>query len=83
MSWNFCTGASAGGDSLVMQIVLNGKKIEIPDATSIQKLLEDLKIKPQMVACEVNSKIVRKNFYTSTQLSEGDRVEILQMIGGG
>lgn len=66
-----------------IQITLNGEKTEIAAGTSLQKLLEDLKLKPQLVAVELNEKIIRRAAYSMTTLSEGDQIEILQMIGGG
>ena len=66
-----------------MKITLNGKETEIAQSTTLSKLLGDLKITPQMVACEINSKIIRRTEYPRTRISEGDQIEILQMIGGG
>lgn len=66
-----------------MRIVLNGKETLIKDDLSIQSLLEEMKIKPQLVACELNLKIVKRGEFPTIKISEGDRIEILQMIGGG
>ena len=65
------------------KIVLNGKETEIAENITLSKLLENLKISPQMVACEINAKIIRRAQYPQTPISEGDKIEILQMIGGG
>ena len=66
-----------------MKIVLNGKETEIAESTTLSNLLGDMKVTPQMVACEINSKIVRRAEYPKTLISEGDQIEVLQMIGGG
>lgn len=66
-----------------MRIILNGKETQIDDHSTLHELLEKMKIKPQIVASELNSKIVRRSEYSTTQICEGDRLEILQMIGGG
>ena len=66
-----------------MLIKLNGKETEVRDNVTLNSLLDNMKINPQMVACEVNEQIVRSAKYPDTKLSPGDRVEILQMICGG
>ena len=66
-----------------IKIILNGKEAEIEPGTSLSKLLERMKIIPEMVACEMNQRIIKRNEVAKTILSEGDEIEILQMIGGG
>ena len=64
-------------------ITLNGKPSEISGGLTLAGLLEEMKITPQMVACELNLRIVRRAEHPNTPIAEGDQIEILQMIGGG
>jgi thiamine biosynthesis protein ThiS len=65
-------------------IQLNGKEKELPSTPiTIAQLLEELKLNPQTVVCELNLKIIKRADYPATTLSEGDQLEILQMMGGG
>ena len=66
-----------------IRVLLNGKETEVDERVTLLELLEEMKIIPQMVACELNSKIVKRSELARTHISEGDQVEILQMIGGG
>ena len=66
-----------------IKIILNGKEAEIEPGTTLTKLLEQMKIVPEMVACEVNQKIIKRSEYSSMAIDDGDEIEILQMIGGG
>lgn len=66
-----------------MQIVVNGTPREVPKGLTLQQLLETLRLSPRRVACEVNLKIVQRARYPETPLSEGDAVEIVQMMAGG
>ncbi len=66
-----------------MKIEVNGKLKEIAPETSIRTLLEQTGINPNVVACELNLTIVRRAQLSETKLQEGDKLEILQMIGGG
>ncbi len=66
-----------------MKITLNGKETELEKSATILELVQTLKLPPELVACELNLKIIKRSEYATTPVSEGDRVEILQMIGGG
>jgi thiamine biosynthesis protein ThiS len=66
-----------------MQITLNGEKRDIPDGLTVEALLEHLEIKPGRVAVEINETIVRKATYAETLVKDGDRVEVVQFMGGG
>ena len=67
----------------VAKIQLNGDLYEISIGTNLNELLNKLKIEKNKVAIEVNGEIVEKNKYTNLILNKGDKVEIVQFIGGG
>ena len=67
----------------VAKIQLNGDLYEINDGTNLSELLNKLKIQKNKVAIEVNGEIVEKNKYPNLILNKGDKVEIVQFIGGG
>ena len=55
----------------------------ISEKANLNELLNNLKIKKNKVAIEVNGEIVEKNKYPNLILNKGDKVEIVQFIGGG
>ena len=67
----------------VAKIQLNGTSYEINDGANLNELLNKLKIQKNKVAIEVNGEIVEKNKYPNLILNKGDKVEIVQFIGGG
>ena len=67
----------------VAKIQLNGDPYEINNGTNLNELLNKLKIQKNKVAIEVNGEIVEKNKYQNLILNKGDKVEIVQFIGGG
>ena len=67
----------------VAKIQLNGAPYEINYGTNLNELLNKLKIQKSKVAIEVNGEIVEKNKYPNLILNKGDKVEIVQFIGGG
>jgi sulfur carrier protein len=65
-----------------MQVTINGKSEEVPGGTVLD-LLNSKKIEPQMVAVEVNDKVLDRDHLATTSLNEGDQVEFLFYMGGG
>jgi thiamine biosynthesis protein ThiS len=66
-----------------MKITLNGKEIHFDDTMSVNKLIANLKLDPNVVAIEKNREIVPASEYDQSQISNGDEIEIVQFVGGG
>ena len=66
-----------------MFITLNGEPFEIDEPLSIADLLTRLAIDPRRVAIEHNLEILRRNAFADTLIHEGDRIEIVNFVGGG
>jgi len=66
-----------------MKIIVNGDSVEVSDGVTVAGLLKELRIGIDRVAVEVCLEIVPKANYAAHTLKEGDRVEIVQFVGGG
>ncbi len=66
-----------------MTIVVNGEDRQIEAALPADRLLSNLGIAPDGVALIVNDTVVSRSAFAATALQEGDRVEIVRMVGGG
>ena len=66
-----------------MRITLNGDPYDLEQPLSVQELLERLNIDPRRVAVEHNLVIVRRATFAATLVGDGDRVEIVNFVGGG
>ncbi len=66
-----------------MQILLNGNKKEISEGLTTEGLIAELGMKDQRLAVEVNQELVVRSSFAQYVLKAGDRVEIIQAIGGG
>ena len=62
---------------------LNGQERECPEGTSIAALLQGLGLSPARVAVERNGVIVPRERFSDLILTEGDRLEVVQFVGGG
>ncbi|MBI5049002.1 MAG: sulfur carrier protein ThiS [Deltaproteobacteria bacterium] len=78
----FSEGQGARGKGQV-KIMLNGKTKDVSEDTTVLGLLNELDIKLQGIAVELNFGIVSRSKYGETILENGDKVEIVRMVGGG
>jgi len=65
-----------------MKIVVNGKE-QNTDVKTVQDLLNELGLNDKVMATAVNMNVVKKENWVSFELSEYDKVEFLQFVGGG
>ena len=68
---------------LVISVTINGKPVELDRPTELTTYLEELGVNPRTVAVEHNGEIIARTSFTKVTLREGDRVEIVRMVGGG
>jgi thiamine biosynthesis protein ThiS len=66
-----------------MQITVNGEPRIIADGATVADLIGVFEVAPERVAVEVNEQLVRRVHYAQTHLADGDRVEIVTLVGGG
>lgn len=66
-----------------MQIIVNGETREVETGLTAVQLVELMGLAGRRMAMEVNMEIVPRSAYDSYHFKEGDRVEIVQAIGGG
>ena len=65
-----------------MQVTINGKPEEVRGGT-ILEILQAKDVSPQMVAVELNSKILERDELARTVVKDGDAIELLFYMGGG
>ena len=66
-----------------IDIVVNGKPGEAGHGDTVKDLVESLGAMGPGLAVAVNDEVVRKEALGSVRLKPGDRVEIIQAVGGG
>jgi len=66
-----------------MRVTINGEDRTVEAPLTLIALLEQLGLKLDRVAVEYNKNIVPRPQWAETALAEGDRLEIVQFVGGG
>lgn len=66
-----------------MRLTVNGEVLEAPDQATLASLLASLGLDSGKVAVERNLEIAPRSRWPVITLEEGDRLEIVQFVGGG
>ncbi len=66
-----------------MKLAVNGEDREFASISTVSALLAQLEMKPDRVAVELNRELLPRDRWATTQLSDGDKLEIVHFVGGG
>ncbi|MBP0027736.1 sulfur carrier protein ThiS [Roseofilum reptotaenium CS-1145] len=62
---------------------VNGESQACTTGMSLPQFLESIDLNPRLVAVEYNGEILHRQFWDTTEMKEGDRLEIVTIVGGG
>jgi sulfur carrier protein len=65
------------------KITLNGAEHELSSSTNVAALLQAQGYAERRVAIEINNEIVPQSLHAQRWIHDGDKIEIVQAIGGG
>ncbi|MDR2643956.1 MAG: sulfur carrier protein ThiS [Planctomycetaceae bacterium] len=66
-----------------MKLTVNGEQSEFADGITVFELLEQLNLLGQFVAVECNYSIVPYKTFKTVNLHDGDKIELVTLVGGG
>jgi thiazole synthase len=64
-------------------VTINGETRQLGGPVSVSVLLTGMGLDPAKIAVERNHEVVPRSLYGDTTLAQGDKLEIVQFIGGG
>ncbi len=81
-------GSSSGSRSgtasqPAIEVDVNGESQTLASPATVAGLLHHLGMTDRRVAVAVNRRVVVRSVYAKIDLVEGDRIEILEAVGGG
>ncbi len=68
---------------MLLQVTVNGAAREVPEKCTVAHLLHLMEVDPARVAVERNREVVPRREYATTELADGDRLEVVTFVGGG
>ena len=63
--------------------MLNGDPYDVPAPLTVAGLLARLEIDSRRVAVERNLTVLKRALFDTTEVSDGDQIEIVNFVGGG
>lgn len=66
-----------------MKLQINGEVRETPALPTVADLASWLELPPFGSAVELNGEVIRRADHPTTPLQEGDRLEVVRLVGGG
>ncbi len=66
-----------------IQLQVNGETRHCSEQINLPKLLTDLGFNPRLVAVEYNGEILHRQYWETTVIQPGDRLEVVTIVGGG
>ena len=66
-----------------MEIILNGEKRKLSEGLTLLDLVQQLGFSAERLAVELNLQILKREQWATCKLKQGDRIEIVQFVGGG
>jgi sulfur carrier protein len=67
----------------IVKILVNGELRDFASGTTIAQLLETLRLDPRTLAVELNLDVIPRGRHAECLLHDGDRLEIVTLVGGG
>lgn len=66
-----------------LTITANGEDRSIPPGTTVSEFIKMANLPPERVAVEHNGRILPRDRFAAVKLEEGDRLEVVTLVGGG
>ena len=66
-----------------MKCIINGDPFTFDQNQSIQEVLHSLELDPKRVIVELNKELIKQDKYEEYTVREDDRLELLEIVGGG
>jgi sulfur carrier protein len=66
-----------------MRVFINGEPRDVEPSLTIAALLSQMDIRTRAVAVEMNLEVIPRGQHAECVLHEGDRLEIVTLVGGG
>lgn len=67
----------------MITIEFNGEASEVDASSTIADLLRMAKVESRFCAVELNLEIIPKDQYAVKSLIDGDKIEVVTLVGGG
>ncbi len=64
-------------------VQVNGEEHSLSNSVALPEFLSQIDLNPRLIAIEYNGEILHRQYWNETRLQNGDRLEIVTIVGGG
>lgn len=69
--------------NIKITVQVNGETHSLTPPVTLPQFLTQINLNPRLIAVEYNGEILHRQYWADTLLQEGDRLEIVTIVGGG
>lgn len=66
-----------------MKLIVNGESVEFQSEVTLVDIMKHLKLDGKVMATAVNMEVVKQDLWGSFKPANGDKIEMLDFVGGG
>jgi thiamine biosynthesis protein ThiS len=66
-----------------MTVVLNGEPRSLAGARNVAELVSELQLLPATLLVEHNGAALHRHEWSSREINDGDRIELVRVVAGG
>ncbi|QFR49608.1 sulfur carrier protein ThiS [Sulfurimonas lithotrophica] len=66
-----------------MKLIINGETRDFESSKTLQEILKELDLDGKVMAAAVNMEIVKQDKWSEFKPNDGDKLELLDFVGGG
>jgi len=66
-----------------MKLIVNGESVEFQSEVTLVDIMKQLKLDGKVMATAVNMEVVKQDLWESFKPANGDKIEMLDFVGGG
>jgi sulfur carrier protein len=66
-----------------MKLQINGRERDVAEGATLAQIVEAFGLKPATVVVEWNGEVLSREGFDAARPGEGDRLEIVRVVGGG
>ena len=78
-----CVLMESAAATTSLRVEVNGEPRDLPRGCTVEGLLAQLDLIGRRVALALNREVVPRSTYADVAIQDGDRIEILEAVGGG
>jgi sulfur carrier protein len=66
-----------------LKVTVNGKAVEVQEQINLWDFVMTYRTEAEGIIAELNQRVVKRDIWMETVLTDGDKLELVSLVGGG